>query len=67
MAEINEIGAASQQAYLASTMYKSATWIRMMAESFREIDAQRAPLDANGPWTARTKSIQTYARFETYA
>jgi hypothetical protein len=67
MAETDAIGSAMQQTYLATMMYKEATAIRVMAVAFKGIDAQRAPLDANGPWTVRTRNIQEYARFQTYA
>ncbi|MFA6451044.1 MAG: hypothetical protein WCX65_16330 [bacterium] len=66
MAEI-ESASAAQNVYLAAPMYKQATWIRVMAEAFKEIDSQRAQLDANGPWTVRTRSLQEYSRFSTYA
>ncbi len=68
MAQIEGVGGAFQQAYLAGTMYKQATWIQVMAAAFKEADAQRAQLDVYGPWTARTANIQRYAtRFEVYA
>lgn len=47
--------------------YKKATWIRMMADTFKEADKQRNALTSQeGPWTARTDNIQRYARVDVY-
>lgn len=46
--------------------YKKATWISMMGKSFKEADVQRKALVENGPWTARTDSIQRYSKVDVY-
>jgi hypothetical protein len=66
MAEISSIG----DNMTPTSFYKDATWIRMMAETFKAADEQSAPLDANGPWTVHTRNIQEYvqhAKFIAYA
>ena len=61
-------GMARTQAYMAMNMYKDATWIHVMANTFKATDAAVAPLDANGPWTVHTRNILEYAaHFEAYA
>jgi hypothetical protein len=68
MAGIDDIGSAGQQASMALTMYKQATWIHVMADAFKETDKQVAALEANGPWTVSTRNVQEYAhRFQAYA
>lgn len=54
-------------AYVGQSLMNTTTWIKMMAVSFKDMDAQRAELNANGPWTVSTRSIGEYvARFDAY-
>jgi len=62
-----EVNGNAQTAYVAGTLFSQVTWIRMMAEAFKEIDAHRAPLNRDGPWTARTTSIDRYSRVNIIA
>lgn len=60
-------GYARTNAYISQTLMKTTTWIEMMAVSFKDMDAQRAALNANGPWTVSTRSLGEYiARFDAY-
>ncbi|HOY64168.1 MAG TPA: hypothetical protein PLK80_13715 [bacterium] len=67
MSAIEGGGSAAQITWMAGGLYKSATWLRVMAEAFKSIDENRRPLIEQGPWTARTDSIQRFSRFDSYA
>ena len=60
-------GTPSQITYLSMQSYKAATWMRMMAESFPELDEHRQYLATNGSWTARTASLARWAVVDTWA
>lgn len=62
--------ASSPETWMAQSMWKADIWLNMMVESFKGADVDRADLTRNGPWTARTKTVQQYARsarFDHYA
>jgi hypothetical protein len=60
-------GQAMTQTYMAMKMYKDATVIHVMADTFKATDAAVAPLNENGPWTVHTRNVQEYVRFHAYA
>ena len=55
---------AAQIAWLAGGMYERATWLRVMAEAFSATDEERRALVEQGPWTARTDSIERFSRID---
>ncbi len=61
------LGAMSvQTAYIAGTMYELKTWAQMMAVAFETADVERDALTSNGPWTARTDSLERYMTIDMY-
>jgi hypothetical protein len=58
--------AGSFTTFMAERRWQESTWLTMMAESFKGIDAERAALVKDGPWTARTTSVQRWARVDLY-
>jgi len=61
------IPASSYEVYIAAGLWKSATPLQMMRTAFEVMNKERAALVQNGPWTARTNSLERYAVVNTYA
>lgn len=61
------INTGNQMVYLAAPMWTSSVWIAMMGEAFKVADIERDALVAQGPWTARTTSIERYSQVDLYA
>jgi len=51
---------------MAGKLYESATWMKVMAEAFDEIDKQTEVLNARGSWMGRTGNIATYSHVDLY-
>ncbi|MEW5946175.1 MAG: hypothetical protein AB1742_08260 [bacterium] len=67
MAAIDLIATGSYTVYIAAGLYRSGIWLELMNAAFEAADRERDPLAANGPWTARTNSLERYAVVDTYA
>ena len=57
---LDYISGGSYETYLAAQMWKTATWIPVMAESFKGADHDRNYFAQNGTWLGRTGNIHRY-------
>ena len=51
---------------MAGRRWQETAYLRMMAEAFKGIDVERAALVKDGPWTAKTTSVQRWSRVDMY-